>query len=119
MLRGQGIAASTDMLLVMSKLLREEDDGTSRATGPSFGEYLSNGWVTSTGPLLLLHALPAAGVTITQQQQLLLLQDGDGITSPTHRMKNMVKDLLFNPIPFWFPHIECKLLVESTSVSSP
>lgn len=31
---------------------------------PSFEEYLSNGWVTSTGPLLLLHALP----TITQDQ---------------------------------------------------
>ncbi|XP_062187721.1 alpha-terpineol synthase, chloroplastic-like [Phragmites australis] len=30
---------------------------------PSFDEYLTNGWVTSTGPLLLLHALP----TITQQ----------------------------------------------------
>jgi hypothetical protein len=27
---------------------------------PSFAEYVSNGWVTSTGPLLLLHALPAA-----------------------------------------------------------
>ncbi|KAG0541294.1 hypothetical protein BDA96_02G003700 [Sorghum bicolor] len=36
---------------------------------PSFAEYVSNGWVTSTGPLLLLHALPAAGIIpITQTQ---------------------------------------------------
>lgn len=27
-----------------------------------------------------------------------IYQDGDGITTPTHRMKRMVKDLLFNPI---------------------
>ncbi|KAK3124523.1 hypothetical protein QOZ80_7BG0587790 [Eleusine coracana subsp. coracana] len=31
---------------------------------PSFKEYLSNGWVSSSGPLMLLHALP----TVTQQQ---------------------------------------------------
>ena len=35
---------------------------------PSFAEYVSNGWITSTGPLLLLHALPAAAAVppITQ-----------------------------------------------------
>ncbi|KAK3126921.1 hypothetical protein QOZ80_7AG0565210 [Eleusine coracana subsp. coracana] len=35
---------------------------------PSFEEYLNNGWVTSTGPLLLLHALP----TISQDQHHML-----------------------------------------------
>ncbi|RLN33913.1 hypothetical protein C2845_PM03G17510 [Panicum miliaceum] len=157
---------------------------------PSFREYLANGWVTSTGPLLLLHALPAAGVaavggdgdrppTLVELSTIFRLcndcasheaesqrgdapsaiaccmeaawcageeharaavvqgliadtwkvfnkemssadqsmtmanlcrnlariihciyQDGDGVTSPTHRMKRMVKDLLFNPVLF-------------------
>jgi len=31
-----------------------------------------------------------------------IYQDGDGITSPTHRIKGMVKDLLFNPVPVLF-----------------
>jgi isoprene synthase len=168
---------------------------------PSFAQYVSNGWVTSTGPLLLLHALPAAAAiprppiittaactvdyyprlvelsstifrlcndcasheaesergdapssiaccmaepwcaggeeqaratvqgVIAETWKLLnrevccscaeheeslttmanlclnlarvihcIYQDGDGITTPTHRMKRMVKDLLFNPI---------------------
>ncbi|CAM0151658.1 unnamed protein product [Urochloa decumbens] len=162
---------------------------------PSFREYLANGWVTSTGPLLLLHALPAAaGASVLRAggapprllelsstifrlrndcvshqaesergdvpsaiaccmaekwcageeqahaaiQGLIadtwkmlnkemssasadhhqsmpavanklclnlariihcIYQDGDGITSPTHRIKSMITDLLFNPIP--------------------
>lgn len=38
---------------------------------PSFDEYLDNGWITSTGPLLLLHAFPMLkqnGLNETQQQ---------------------------------------------------
>ncbi|PUZ68148.1 hypothetical protein GQ55_2G001900 [Panicum hallii var. hallii] len=162
-----------------------------RSYRPSFREYLANGWVTSTGPLLLLHALPAAGAaavgsdgdrlltTLVELSSTIfrlcndcasheaesqrgdapsaiaccmeeawcageeqaraavqgliadtwkvfnkemsssadqsmavaadlcrnlariihcIYQDGDGITSPTHRMKRMVKDLLFNPV---------------------
>lgn len=38
---------------------------------PSFDEYLDNGWITSTGPLLLLHAFPMLkqnGLMETRQQ---------------------------------------------------
>ncbi|OQU88291.1 hypothetical protein SORBI_3002G002300 [Sorghum bicolor] len=46
---------------------------------PSFAEYVSNGWVTSTGPLLLLHALPAAGIIpITQTQTQTQTQANNG-----------------------------------------
>lgn len=40
---------------------------------PGLDEYLDNGWITSTGPLLLLHAF-----TMLQQQDSWLRNDGDG-----------------------------------------
>ena len=87
-----------------------------RSRRPSLREYLANGWVTSTGPLLLLHALPAAGAAaprrrpgphrrhlegvqqgdVSADQSMTMANlcrihciypDVDGITSPTHRMK--------------------------------
>ncbi|KAJ1287326.1 hypothetical protein BS78_02G001200 [Paspalum vaginatum] len=50
-----------------------ESQWQRRGYMPSFGEYVSNGWITSTGPLLLLHALPAAAPAIAEGHQLMML----------------------------------------------
>uniref|UniRef100_A0ACD5TM43 Uncharacterized protein n=4 Tax=Avena sativa TaxID=4498 RepID=A0ACD5TM43_AVESA len=46
-------------------------------TMPSLDEYLDNGWITSTGPLLLLHALTMLPHTQRQQQDSWLRDRGD------------------------------------------
>ncbi|KAM0880294.1 hypothetical protein ACQ4PT_033671 [Festuca glaucescens] len=47
-------------------------------TMPSLDEYLHNGWITSTGPLLLLHAFTILQHTQQLQQDSWLRDDDDG-----------------------------------------
>ncbi|KAF0931485.1 hypothetical protein E2562_004607 [Oryza meyeriana var. granulata] len=54
-----------------------------RGYRPGLEEYLNNAWITSTGPLLLLHAFPTLNHQQWQQQQQLVdINNGGNIVYP-------------------------------------